>query len=106
MEELTQQEKQMINRIVNGNFMVSLVKTLSEEMEYFRDTYGGNEKNVFKRIVKNCELLFDPKKCTKEELTEVETISDAMIDSIYHLRKQYRSHVEKQMIERKKKKNE
>ncbi len=99
--EFNKNEKEQISRIVNANFMVSLVKTLSEEMEFFRDAYGGHEKNVFKRIVKNCELLFDPKKMSDLEIKEIETISDAMIDSIYDLKKQYRSHVEKNVLEQK-----
>ena len=97
--ELTTNEKQIVNRIVAGNFMVSLIKVLQEDLEYFRGEFGGQEKNVFKRIVKNCEILFDPSKQTPEEQKEVESISDAMIDAIYDLRKQYRKHVEKQIIE-------
>ena len=42
-------------------------------------------------------MLFNPKKMNPEEVKEVETISDAMIDSIYNLRKQYRTHVENNM---------
>ena len=92
--ELTQGEKDKVNRIVNGNFMISLIKVLQEDLSYFQDTYGGTQKNVFKRILTNAELLFNPKKMSSEEVKEVETISDAMIDAMYDLRKQYRTHVE------------
>lgn len=102
MKDLTENEKQIANRIVNGNFMVSLINVLKEDLEYFRGEYGGQEKNVFKRIVTNCEILFNPKKQTPEESKEVETISDAMIDALYNLRTQYRKHVEKQILESRK----
>jgi len=98
MIELTQEEKEQANRIVNGNIMCASLMVLKENLEYFRGTYKGSEKNVFNRILTNCNILFDPKKMSKEELQEVETISDALIDSEYDVKKQYRKHVSNQII--------
>ncbi len=100
-KELTQEQNEQVNRIVNGNFMISLINVLKEDLEYFRGQYGGNEKNVFKRIVTNCDVLFNPAKMNDVEMQETETISDAMINAIYDLRTQYRTHVENQMINNK-----
>lgn len=99
MTELTQIEKDKVNRIVNGNVMVAGLKVLHENMEYFRNTYKGTQKNVFNRIMKNCEILFNPSQMSEEEIKEVETVSDALIDSEYGIRQQYRKHVSKQIIE-------
>lgn len=94
---MDQEQKEKINRIVNGNMMVASLKVIHENMEYFRSSYKGNEKNVFKRIITNCDILFDSTKMTEEELQEVETLSDALINSEYEIRKQYREHVTKQI---------
>tara|TARA_R110002020_G_scaffold7277_3_gene30761 strand:+ start:374 stop:679 length:306 start_codon:yes stop_codon:yes gene_type:complete len=93
-----QQVKDKINRIVNGNIMCSLLYVLKEDLEYFRGEYKGGEKNVFKRIVTNCDILFNKNSMSEEEIKEIETVSNAMIDSIYEIRMQYRKHVEKQFI--------
>ena len=95
---LTETEKEKINRTVNGNFMVSLIKVLQEDLEYFRGHYGGNEKNAFKRILTNCENIFNTNHMNDHEKKELETISDAMIDALYDLRVQYRTHVENEYI--------
>tara|TARA_R110002050_G_scaffold36913_1_gene91937 strand:+ start:39 stop:335 length:297 start_codon:yes stop_codon:yes gene_type:complete len=95
---MTDQEKQQINRIVNGNMMVAQIKVLQENLEYFRGEYKGEAKNVFKRILTNCEILFDTSKMTDEEKQEIETVSDALIDGEYQIREQYRQHVTKQLI--------
>ena len=100
--ELTTEEKAKVNRIVNGNMMVASIKVLQENMEYFRNEYKGTEKNVFNRIVKNCEILFDPKKMNEAETKEIETVSDALMDGEYNIRKQYRKHVSTQIIESRK----
>ena len=100
--ELTAQEKAKVNRIVNGNMMVASIKVLQENMEYFRNEYKGTEKNVFNRIVKNCEILFDPNKMNEAEINEITTVSDALMDGEYNIRKQYREHVSKQIIEQRK----
>jgi hypothetical protein len=92
-----EEEKQQINRIVNGNMMVAQIKVLQENLEYFRGQYKGEAKNVFKRILTNCEILFDASKMTDEEKKEIETVSDALIDSEYQIREQYRQHVTKQL---------
>ena len=94
---MNQEQKEKINRIVNGNMMVASLKVINENMEYFRSLYKENEKNVFKRIITNCDILFDSTKMTEEELQEVETLSDALINSEYEIRKQYREHVTKQI---------
>ena len=99
MKDLTEDEKKKVNRIVNGNLMVASLKVLYENMEYFRGEYKGTQKNVFNRIITNCEILFDPTNMSKEENQEVETVSDALIDSEYGIRQQYREHVSKQIIE-------
>ena len=98
MSNLTQEEKEKVNRIVNGNIMVASLKVLHENMEYFRSQYKGTEKNVFNRIIKNCEILFNPAKMNEAELKEIETVSDALIDSEYNIRSQYREHVSNQII--------
>ena len=98
MSNLTQEEKEKVNRIVNGNIMVASLKVLHENMEYFRSQYKGTEKNVFNRIIKNCEILFNPDKMNEAELKEIETVSDALIDSEYNIRSQYREHVSNQII--------
>ena len=99
MSNLTQEEKEKVNRIVNGNIMVASLKVLHENMEYFRSQYKGTEKNVFNRIIKNCEILFNPDKMNEAELKEIETVSDALIDSEYNIRSQYREHVSNQIIQ-------
>ena len=99
MGQLTDQENEMCNRIVNGNMMAANLRSLQGNIEYFRGNYGGNEKNVFKRIVRNLEILFDEKKMSKDELSEVTTLSDALVDREYDVRSQYRKHIENQIIE-------
>jgi hypothetical protein len=94
---MEQEHNEKVNRIVNANMMVASLKVLHENMEYFRASYKGTEKNVFKRIITNCDILFDSAKMTEEELQEVETLSDALINSEYEIRKQYREHVIKQI---------
>ena len=96
---LTQEEKRKVNRIVNSNVMVASLKVIHENMEYFRSEYKGNQKNVFNRIIKNCEILFDPTKMSDLELKEIETVSDALIDSEYNIREQYMKHVSIQILE-------
>ena len=67
MKELTTEENNQVNRIVNGNIMVASLKVLQENLEYFRGQYKGNAKNVFNRILTNCEILFDTSKMTDEK---------------------------------------
>jgi hypothetical protein len=88
---------QEINRIVNANMTVAQIKVLQENLEYFRGEYKGQAKNVFKRILTNCEILFDTSKMTDEEKQEIETLSDALIDSEYEIREQYRKHIKKEL---------
>lgn len=97
-EELTKEEKALANRVVNANFMAGNLKVLTEDMEYFRGEYKSNEKNVFNRIIRNAEILFDTSKMSPDVVAEVEKISDAIIDSNYELRKQYRKHIVEQII--------
>mgnify|MGYP003647252808 CR=1 FL=1 len=99
MKELTTEENNQVNRIVNGNIMVASLKVLQENLEYFRGQYKGNAKNVFNRILTNCEILFDESKMDEEQKQEIETVSDALIDSEYSIRKQYRQHVSNQILE-------
>ena len=42
MKELTTEENNQVNRIVNGNIMVASLKVLQENLEYFRGQYKGN----------------------------------------------------------------
>jgi len=102
MEQLTEKENEICNRIVNGNMMAANLRSLQGNIEYFRGNYGGNEKNVFKRIVRNLEILFDENKMSKEELSEVTTLSDALVDREYEVRTQYREHIKNQIIESRK----
>jgi len=86
--------KEQVTRVVEGNTMAALTNVFIENAEFFRDSFKMNMKRDFNRLMVNAGNLFKLNNLSEDELQHLQSLTDAIHDSVYELKVQYRKHIE------------
>jgi len=93
---MTDEQREKVIRIVDLNTTVALAKLVKEQSEEFSQFYRMEQKNAFRRMLRNIEIMFGVNRMGKEDKAYAESLKDTLRDDfILEFKRQYRKEVEK-----------
>jgi len=85
--------KQSFNRLVEANFTSGMVMMLMEQLEFLTDSYKMREKQILKNSIKQLDKMLKDANFTDDQEEHMTSISDAMHNVIYDVKKEYRKQI-------------
>jgi len=85
--------KQRFNKLVEANFTSGMVMMLMDQLEFLTDSYKMREKQILKNSIKQLDKMLKDANFTDDQEEHMTSISDAMHNVIYDVKKEYRKQI-------------
>ena len=92
-EQKTKITKRAFNKLIEANFTSGMTMMLMDQLNFLTDSYKMREKQILKNSISQLDKMLKQAKFTEDQQDHLMSISDALHDEVYELKKEYRKQI-------------